>query len=773
MGMLRLALLTCAASGVGSSVFAQTPTAPPQTTASGSGQAAPQSAPTSATNPASPEGSVLGEIVVTAQKREQKIQSVGIAITAFSGQQLQALGVTRSEDLVQVTPGLRNPQSGSGLTASYSLRGLSQTDYGASQEAPVALYVDEVYQASQGTSQFLLFDLDRTEVLRGPQGTLFGRNATGGLVHIITKKPTDELGGYADISYGRFNEVRPEGAINIPITSTLSTRLSFAGDWRDAITKNTTGPDLWDEDRYAGRLEALWKPNSDFSFLVSARAAQVREVGQAYVFASARPTGEAGGGEFTPGQPDLFGFTNTGNNKFKVSVDPVSFHNIDTQGVTGTINWNLGGLTLTSITDFTHVHVSYEEDSDMQPGEFFHYRALQNSNQISQEVRLSGKTGDVRWVTGLYYLNVDGNYFQEGLISALGFPGVTAEDTPYAVTTHSGSVFGQVEYQPVPQFRAILGARYVYESKHQDYAVAFKDVPGGTSVGFGSSPELLTFNGGLHENLYSLKAEADYIPNNRLLFYASYNRGVKAGGFNAPLDPSGSSLFIDPVTFDPAPTADASLRYGPETLHAFEAGVKSTLFEGRVRANASVFYYDYRNFQALNFQGISTSFITNRNATLKGIDTELFASPIHGLDIVLGASYLDQEVDAVPIGTAVLNRRIPYAPKWNLTWLFRYEWPVLAGKLAAQLNGNYVSTQYLGLTNSPVLREPGYAISNARLTYTFPDRKVSVALYVDNLTNTIYRSDAFDLAGSFGSVEQQIGLPRTYGIRLHYQWGGG
>lgn len=728
-----------------------------------------QSAPTTGA-----EVTSLGELVVTAQRREQKLQDVGISVTAFSGEQLAALGVKSSQDLIQITPGLRNPSSGSGFTASFSLRGLSQSDFGASQEAPVALYIDDVYQSSQGASQFLLFDIDRSEVLRGPQGTLFGRNATGGLVHFITNKPTFDQGGVAQVTYGRFNAVKPELALNTPLGDTVALRVSAAGEWRDPIVTNTRGRGMSDADRYAGRVQLLWKPSDDLKVLLSGRAGRVREVGSPFLWAAARPTGFANTGELTPGLPDFFGFRNTGNGDFRVTQDPITYHHVDTKGVTGTVDWKIGDMTLTSITDFTSVKVNYAEESDMQPGEFFHYYATQNSKQFSQELRLAGDSGPVNWTVGGFYLDIDGDYRQQGrsrdYFALLGSPGVGSETAVYDVSTKSGSVFGQIEYRLSDQFRVIGGARYIRERKGQNYNVAYYDL-GGSKVAFGSSPDLLNFNATDTQGLYALKAELDWKPNEDVLVYLTYNRGVKSGGFNAPLDPSGAAIFIDPATFDPAPTADAAMRFRPETLHAFELGAKTSLLNDVIRLNVAAFYYDYEDFQALNFQGVAASYITNNDATLKGVDTELYAQPIEGLNLVFGASYLDQVVHKIAIGALVVDRKIPYAPKWNLTALARYEWAAFDGKLAVQANANYVSAQELGLTNASATHQDGYALVNARFSYTFPNDKLTAALFVDNVTDQRPKLNAFDLSSSFGSIERQIGDPRTYGVNVRYKFG--
>jgi iron complex outermembrane recepter protein len=712
---------------------------------------------------------MLEEIVVTAQKRTQNIQDVGIAITAVTGEQMSALGIVDSTDLVQIIPGLRNPKSGGGFTSSYSLRGMSQSDYGGAQEAPVALYVDEVYQASQGAAAFLTFDLDRVEVLRGPQGTLFGRNATGGLVHFVTARPTEDANGYVDLSYGRFNEVKFEGAVNQPLSDNWAARLSFASDTHDPIVHNLNGPDMWNRNEQAARLQFLYKAGDDFSFLLSLHGGERRNRGQPYIWSAARPTGFGGTGVSTPGLADYYGFTHP-DDPLTVNIDPVSHFWSQTDGATATLTWKFGGATLTSITDANHVHVDYVEDSDMDVGEFYHFYGIQNVNQFSEELRLNGETQKMRWVTGLYFLNVDGNFDYSGHFAALGYPGTGAEDTIYATKTRTWSLFAQTEYDLAPHFRGILGARLIHDHKSEDYDVAFVDHQGGTKVPFGSSPDLYLFNGAFDDTNVSLKAELDWLPREHVLGYVSFNRGIKSGGFNSPLDPSGSAIFIDPTTFDPAPTANAAMRYKPEVLNAYEIGLKTTSANGKLRSNTAVFYYDYHDFQGYNFVGL-TNFIENHDAKMHGFDTELTASPTKGLEILLGASYLVDIAHGISVGDLVLDRQMPYAPRWNLTGLVRYEWAVREGTMSVQMNANHLSTQYHSLSNAADIEEAPYTVANVRIAYVAPGGRLTVAAYCENLGNTWYRQTAFDTAAIWGSAEALYGLPRTYGINFRYNWG--
>jgi len=717
-------------------------------------------------------GSLTEEIVVTATRNRLSVQDVGVSVSAFTGEQLKTVGISDSTQLIQITPGLQNPQSNSGATSSYSIRGVTQTDFGFSQEAPVALYVDDVYQANQTGAQFQLFDIERVEVLRGPQGTLFGRNATGGLVHFVTVRPSHETGGYVEAGYGSYNRFKIEGAVNLPLSDKAALRASAIGDFHDNIATNRTGRDLWNRKEYGGRLQLLLEPSDDLSFLVNLRGGRRRNTGAPYDHRVATPTGIGGSGEYdlTPGATDLFGFAEPDRNPFTVSIDDVSTSRAKSWGATGTLQWDLGDVTLHSITDYSRIKVFFREDSDIQPGEYFHFQGAGDQTQFSQELRLASTAGPLRWTVGAYYLRLRGDFDQRGLISDLGY-GVDEQVALYTVDTDSYSLFGQVEYDVTDKIMLTGGLRWIHDRKSQDYENYFTidGVPGKVPFGASGSPNLVDFSGRDGRSIYAARAQINYKPNDDMLIYASFNRGVKGFGYNAPVDPSGSALFVDPATYDPATTANDAFTFDDETLNAFELGVKTTFANGKGRFNVAAFYYDYKDYQALNLAGIA-QIITNNDARMYGLDAELFVSPWRGMDVVLGASLLDTKVEGVNVGGVILDREVAYAPSVHLTGLIRQEWSLGDGSFAAQVNASYTGDHWLGLSNAAVLDQKGYLIANARLSYTLPSDKVTIAVFANNLGNKRYRTLAFDLAGFFGLVENQFGRPRELGVSASFRF---
>ena len=216
---------------------------------------------------------VLEEIIVTAQKREQNIQDVGIAITAFSGEQMRQLGYTNAQQITALAPGVHTVQPNGEANYALAIRGAANSDFVANQESPVSLYVDEVYISQMSGAGFMLFDMERVEILRGPQGTLYGRNATGGLAHFVTNKPDQEFGGYGQVTVGEYDQVKFQGAVTGALTEGLSARLSVSTHHNSGYVENRLDPgnDLNNANDYAGRMQLLFEPNEDFSLLLNAR----------------------------------------------------------------------------------------------------------------------------------------------------------------------------------------------------------------------------------------------------------------------------------------------------------------------------------------------------------------------------------------------------------------------------------------------------------------------------------------------------------------------
>lgn len=727
-------------------------------------------------------GGVLEEIVVSAQKREQNIQSVGISVTAFSGDQMRELGFDSATDIALQVPSMQ-VYSFHPSYAAINLRGVSQNDFADHLEPPIAMYSDEAYVAHPGAMTAQTFDLERVEVLRGPQGTLFGRNATGGLVHVVTRKPTRTPEGYFDLSYGNYDDIRAEGAVSGPLSETVAARLSAAYNSRNGWFENRVGKDLMDANNYALRLQLLFEPSEATSALLKLHGSRNEdETGNAYVHTPTapnaqglgRPIGptELGvfpnivlGGTFTtcPGC-DALGYREPDNDWTTGSIDEPGSFDRDIYGATLKLRHDFGGATLTSITDYLSIEKDFSGDIDGSPFPFFAFSTSQDSTQLSQELRLDGQVDKLHWQTGLYYLDIDSSYGSSvdfDVSPYIGLPPgtVIAPNTAdWDLDVRSWAVFGEVEYAFTDHIAAIVGLRYTNDKKEDDYRLD----SGLPTFVFDKQtyPDLAEQE---FENV-SAKLELDWRPNDDWLYYLSYNRGHKAGNFAAP---------VFGVPADPTFRSQVFPRIIPhdeEVLSSYETGFKGRFADGRARMNASAFYYDYDDYQVFFLQTLAQA-IFNRDATVTGAELELTLAPMTGLEILLGVSSLfEAKVKDVPLPTGqIVDRRLPLSPDLTLNGLVRYEWPALGGALSVQADYKWSEHFYHTALNEPVTYEPAFGVGNARLGYRNGDASWQFALWVKNVTDEKYGAFRLDI-GALGMCGCAYGTPRTYGVTVSRNW---
>lgn len=748
---------------------------------------------------------LMDEVIVTAQKRAQSAQDVGISITAFSRAQLEAMGYTNAQEVTAMAPGVTTMQPNGEANYSIGIRGVANNDFTTNVESPVAIYVDEVYISQMSGAGFMLFDIERVEILRGPQGTLFGRNATGGLVHYVTTKPDQEFGGYGSLTYGSYNRIKFQGAINLPVNDKLAIRASASTHQGDGYITNRLQPGskLNNANESAGRIQALFTPNDDVEILLNARFGQQDIRTGFFEHVSVQNPD----GVLTPTVPNvsLGNYIDNDGDPYTGDYDSPGHNKLDTYGFSGTLNWNLGWAELTSITDYQSVNRDYIEDSDASPADYFRFFLTTDAKQFSEEIRLAGEKDNMKWVTGFYYMDLDINdtngtiapglfvdfvnavtpEVQNGDIppftdaAEFGFNGLL---NPYQTDVKTWSLFGQVEVDLNDQVSVIAGFRYIDEKKTHSYRDIAYWYPETSVSGLDpNATEIVDFvtpyNGERHDKVWSARAQVNYRPNDDALFFASWNRGVKSGGFNAPLLPTAEFV------------TEQLMNYRPEKLDAFELGFKLDFADGKARLNGAVYYYDYNDYQAFAILGLDT-FTLNADSKNKGFELELQLNPTEGMDVQFGIGYIDADVKDVPgitidavtdlgIIPAILpgqTLRPVNTPEWNLNGLLRHEFQVGSGAVAVQLDGQYRSAHTFGLLGTEALSEDGYFIGNASITYLPADQDWSLRFFVKNITDEEYLVQTFDLGGAlldgglFGMVEQYYGRPRTWGANISYNF---
>ena len=751
----------------------------------------------------------IEEIIITAQKREQNAQDVGISIAAYTGDQLRTLGVDSSTELAAMAPGVSAAGSYGGQFLTFSIRGVTQNDFLDHTEAPTSVYVDEAYMAMMTTQQFTLFDIERSEILKGPQGTLFGRNSTGGTVNFVSRKPTRETEGFIDASIARFDQTRVEGAVGGPMSERVSFRVAGLYNRSAPILQNDYpgGGDTWNDESYAGRAHFQFDISDAASLLVtgyggrsesrsspwqwSGTIAEVNADGQVINAHNVSDTetreciGPGGAntdcGNDVLGSPDgftltrpvaggdFFGYREAAGTHINQDVPDSNVNTLELHGATVNFHWDRGPLALISVSDYKVAKKDFQLDGTVSPARGINTIAQADTTSYSQELRLMSSTERVRWVAGLYYLNIDADIPLTGIwlpvdgdtptIVAAGFQGFQFLDK-YNLETQSTSAFGQVEFDFTPKLTAITGVRMTREKKDFEYQSDIylqtsPEAPRIFNQGMFIAP-VRAYQGASNDTLTTARVSLEYKPHEDLLFFASFNRGVKAGGFNAPFGGG-------------APITDDLIPYGDETLNAYETGFKSTFADGSAQLNASIYYYDYRDYQTFQFIGL-TSQVTNNDAEYKGADVDFKVRPTEGLLLQLGASFLDTEVyDVVSFGI-VADKESSFAPELQASGLVRYEWPMFGGTASAQGSFSYSSSYYYSLTNFDSLKSDSHTAVNARFGFMLPGDHAELSLFVDNVTDERYDTLRFDLSTSCGCTLATYAKPRVYGLGLRYSF---
>ncbi|MFT6693985.1 MAG: iron complex outermembrane receptor protein [Neolewinella sp.] len=708
---------------------------------------------------------LLEEIVVTATKRTQSIQDVGIAITAMSGEQMEALGFANAQQVTTFAPGVSTVQPNGEANYSIGIRGVTNSDFTTNVESPVALYVDEVYNSQMSGAGFALFDMERVEILRGPQGTLFGRNATGGLAHFITRKPSQESDGYIKATVGDYGQLKLEGAIGGALSDNLSTRLSIATHDNDGYITNRLGRDLNNANDFSGRLQFLYTPSDDFEALINIRRATQDIRTGFFENVSSVETGQLTPNTFNP----VLEYIDNDGDVFAGDYDDPGFNDLETQGYSATFKWAINdSINLTSVSDYSTTERVYIEDSDASPAPVFNFFLTTDAKQLSQEIRLDGGAGKLKWVVGGYYLDLDINDSNGAITDPfIGGGGTSAPSSeggllnPYFSDLQSTSVFGQIDYALSDTLELIAGLRFIKDDK--DFAFSFDAVEylnPASSPGFDNPSNVVlqgvidSYQGSRSDSEVAGRLQLNWKYSDAGLAYFSVNRGVKGGGFNAPI--------FGAASFD-----DATFSYNPEALNAYEVGIKADIGEiGRI--NAAAYFYDYENYQLFTISGLDTITVNSPDAEASGFEVELQLAPTESWDFLFGVAYNDAEAE-IP-GAGGIRRRPIQSPEWNVNGLIRYSIPAFNGDLAFQLDADYRDDITFALSGTPNVAQDAYTVANVSTTYTNDKWKLSA--FIQNLGDEEYQVQAFDLSGLdvFGITEQYYGRPRWWGVSARYSW---
>ena len=743
-------------------------------------QTAPDTGPAAETVPAPvPAADDTGDIVVTAQKRSELASRVGITLAVVSPDAITSRNITAAEDLSRLVPGLEiSSANGPGTQPSIYLRGVGLNDFNFNNSGPIAVYTDETYKSSFVGQSVFMYDIQRVEVLKGPQGTLFGRNATGGALRIISNRPTSELSAAGTAQYSSFGTTQFEAMANIPLADTVRLRVSgIKADSAGFITNNFDGSHVRGYDFASGRVLLSADLTSNLNILLTAQFDKYEGRGSGFTF---QGTTDPTTGANCPNAAILAGsctnyFGYGGEPGFyENSTDHQQYLNRNVETYSAVIGWNLGAVDLTSVTSYENAELAMREDTDASPLRLLEVDQSVNSHTFEQEVRLSYNQDGLKGTLGAFYLDEKLNQDQTADLfpnlrptaeaidpaaypggfdpagSATGFPIFFAR-VANQQTTEAWAIFGQGQYSLSSTFRLIAGLRYNSERRNFRTNTSFVeptfDVP------------VFDIPLAVSNNNVSFKIGAEWDAGRDVLTYATISTGQKSGGFN------GGFLF-DPAQVVP---------YGPETITAYEAGLKANIRAANIHFNAAAFYYDYSDIQVFTFVNsglVPITLLTNAaDARIWGLEAELAWRPTSNWSVSGSATYLNSMfkrfTTAATGGDDYTGNRLALTPEFSATMRIDYQHPIGSGFVGkAYIAGNYKSQVFFEPSNSTVYSQSGYALLDGGLSFGPSDNSWSLSIFGTNLLKRKYLSYALDFS-SFGYNTHTAGEPRVLGVRLN------
>lgn len=728
-----------------------------------------------------------GEIVVTAQKRAQGINDVPIAISAFTGEKLADSGVKSLDGLAAVTPGLSVSETSATGVPIYTIRGIGFSDYSTSSSSTVGLYSDEVALPYAVMSRGAFFDVGQVEVLKGPQGDLYGRNTTAGQINVTSARPTDHFAAGVSGDISNFGEANVEGFVSGPLTDGLKARLagktSTGGDWQKSISR--PGDTLGDKDVLAIRGTLEWEASPSVNLFLSGHWIRDKSdnlaptaydgalIGQPTFRLPVSTTGSAGS------PASVFSLGNSRAADWSTGIYTPRRDN-ELAGFVARVNLDLDGVTVTSVTGYDRFTRTEANDWDGWAGNDSNNINVTKLNVFSEEVRLaSNGSGPFSWIVGGYFshdkMNESYNYFmQDSFYSQV--LGIRTLNTRYTQTTRSVAGFGHAEYKFGDGWRVLGGFRYTSEDRKWtgctfdsgDGSLAgflglpvgacgvFNDVPGTQTFGTPS-----VFSDKISTNRAMWKVGIDR-KLGRSLIYASVSNGFKSGGFSGINTNLWSQL----------------LPYKPESVTAYELGAKLNLLDNALRFNGSAFWYDYKDKQEAHyvntFVGALVQLTNVPRARVRGFELDSLWQITPNLKIEGAATYLDAVITKWPnagvnnganlaVATNLAGARLANSPRWQTSLGVTYEQPLndhIRGIIGVDMNSRTSSAgRVLALDTSTAVA--GYTLFNAKLGVKDADEKWSATLWTRNLGNTYYYTSAFVGNGVFVRTN---GMPRTIGI---------
>ncbi|MEP6388995.1 MAG: TonB-dependent receptor [Halioglobus sp.] len=712
----------------------------------------------------------LEEVIVSAQKRSESLQDVPIALSAFTGDFIKNANLTDIKKLVAFTPGLAGLSTDSFLDT-LSVRGVSTNSFGIGGDSSVGIYKDGVYYGRNGSAVTSFFDIERVEILKGPQGLLFGRNAASGAIHTITEKPNlEEVEGYVRLGAGERDRLQGEFAYNQPLGDTWAIRIAGVHSEEDGFVKNLNGGDdlgAHDRDavRFSIRKEADWG-----DVTLTAEYEDREQYGTVYI-----------------GQ-DANGKSITGDDR-KANLDFPGKDDAEVKGVTLTANIDLNDkMTLTSITGYNEHDWTYQEDWDGTPSDVAGYVQDQDGDYFSQELRLNVEASeDLKWYVGAsvyqedvtaklsndtgdttpYFTALYTEYFDDPYLGAYygAYAGYFTGglETNSTKGEYSGwAVYADLTYQLTEKMDVSVGARYTYDEKE-----AKTDIQGGGFVWPVVTPTPV--KGKEDWDDLSPRITLRYFTDDNTMLFGSVTEGYKSGGFGTD---NVTAFTASENPYIAVALPDAALDdFDPETIISYEVGAKGDLAGGRLQYGISAYYYNYEDLQTVIIE-VGKALVENiGEVDGMGVELDLRAAINDNWDIFLGSAWSDTDIDDIPLdvcaepsGSTCNGNRLAFNPEWMVSGGINAHYPFGGGEVAAELEFSWQDQFYSGLENTSGDSVDSVGFVNLRTGWN-SNQNWSVSVYLENVFDE--ESFAARSTGYFG-VNAAPTQPRTAGVDLSY-----
>lgn len=686
----------------------------------------------------------LGEVVVTAQRVKEDVQGTPIAISVYSAEALKTAGITNMAALSATAPDVSfaTTEGQSIIT----IRGISSRDTTETGDPAVSVNTDGFYMNRPYGLNANLYDIDRIEVLRGPQGTLNGRNSVGGAINIITAKPADHFEAYTSVQYGNYSDLEMQGMVNVPLTDKIQMRTAFLSASHDGYRNNTPQRAADDQDDKSARIELAFEPLDNLKGLLTAQYTSQGGAGDAMQYI---PFVYTATGALDHNLPSGI---NSGG--FPLGTQP--FLRIMSQQLRANLVYDFDAVEVTALGGYDHTAYAQGVDQTLYPSAstgVYQWAPSQSPNTLNGELRIASRgSGPFQWQIG-------GFYFSEtsSLLSGDVSQGATGgRDMYFGFMYHtpmnSKAGYAQASYQVTSNLKLTGGFRYTADYK-SSYGY-FGDISGG--IIFANQSGSASFS----KSTYHLAADYDLTSSNML--YAKYDTGYKAGGFNF----GGSA-------------------YAPETVKAYEVGSKNRFLDNTLQLNIAAFYDDYIDQQVATYAFLSTGqpvqLTQNAGASHNsGAEMELlYKIPVMGtLNFTadyLHARYTNFESVADPSdpkasgNVQLAGNQPPQAPAWSFGMGLEHSWEAFGGALTGRVQSKAQSAYYFSFYNFPDTRQKGYTLSDAFLTYQPGDSHWKVTAFVRNLENSVVFKDAEESQYAV-AYAYEFYPPRTYGGRFEYSW---